>query len=54
MLISTHLVHDVERILDRVLFLKEGRIVLDKQAEDLRLADNQSIEEIYKEKMACL
>lgn len=54
MLLSTHLVHDVERILDRVLFLKEGRIVLDKQAEDLRLADNQSIEEIYKEKMACL
>ncbi len=52
LLISTHLVHDVERILDRVIFLKDGQIRLDDQAEDLRFVHRCSIEDYYKEVMA--
>lgn len=52
LLISTHLVHDVERILDRVVFLKNGSILADNPAEDLRFVHNCSIEDYYKEVMA--
>lgn len=48
-LISTHLVRDVETFLDDVIFLKEGEIVLSGKADDLRARYEKSLEEIFRE-----
>jgi len=49
MLITTHLVRDMENIFDDVMFLKEGKIVLSGNAEELREEKGKNIDEIYKE-----
>lgn len=48
-IISTHLVSEIEKILDSVIFIKDGSIELSGDAEELRLAHELSIEGIYKE-----
>lgn len=48
-LISTHLVKDVEALLDEVLFLNEGRIIYNKSADSIREERGQSIEQCYLE-----
>ena len=48
-LISTHIIHEVESILDEVLFLNNGQIALKGNVDDLRFQKKMSIEEIYKE-----
>lgn len=49
MIITTHLVRDMESILDEVVFLKDGRIVLAGNAEQLREEKGKQIDTIYKE-----
>jgi len=49
LLISTHLITDVEKLLDEVVFLKDGEVVLSGSTEDLRVEKKRSIEGIYKE-----
>jgi ABC-2 type transport system ATP-binding protein len=49
LIISTHLITDVEKLLDEVVFLKEGEIILSGSPEDLRVDKKRSIEGIYKE-----
>lgn len=49
MLITTHLVHDLERIFEEVAFLKDGEIVLNGNVESLRTERNMSIDELYRE-----
>jgi ABC-2 type transport system ATP-binding protein len=49
LLISTHLITDVERLLDEVVFLKNGEIILSGSTEDFRVEKKRSIEGIYKE-----
>lgn len=49
MLITTHLVQDLERIFDEVAYLKNGSIVLEGSAEKLRNEKNMSIDEIFRE-----
>jgi ABC-2 type transport system ATP-binding protein len=49
LIIATHLITDVEKLLDEVVFLKEGEILLSGNTEDLRLEKKRSIEGIYKE-----
>ena len=49
MIITTHLVRDMESILDEVVFLKEGNIVLAGSAEGLREERGKQIDDIYKE-----
>jgi ABC-2 type transport system ATP-binding protein len=49
MLITTHLVRDMENILDDVVFLKDGNIVLTGNAEALREEKGMQIDDIYKE-----
>lgn len=49
MIITTHLVRDMESILDEVVFLKEGKIVLQGNAEELREEKGKQIDDIYKE-----
>jgi ABC-2 type transport system ATP-binding protein len=48
-ILSSHLVSEVEKILDHVVFLKDGKIELSGNAEDLRQQKGLSIENIYKE-----
>lgn len=48
-LISTHLVTDIERIFDEVVFIKEGQVVLHQNAEELREERNKSIDELFIE-----
>lgn len=47
--ISTHLVSEIEKILDSVIFLKDGNIALSGDAEELRISHEMSIEGLYKE-----
>ena len=46
-LISTHLIADIEAVLDEVIFLKEGRIVLHENADDLRTKVSMSVDEYF-------
>lgn len=49
LIVSTHLVRDIERIFDEVVFLREGRIVLHDEVENLRTAHGKSVDEMFKE-----
>lgn len=49
MIITTHLVNDIERIFDEVAFISDGEIVLQGNAEELRLSKSKSIDELYRE-----
>ena len=49
LLMATHLVHDIEPILDDVLFLRAGHVVLSASAEGLRQREGVSVEEKYME-----
>ena len=48
-LISTHLISDIEQILDRVLFIKEGNLVLDKTLDEIREEHQKSVDELFRE-----
>lgn len=49
--LSTHEVAEAEGMFDRVVFLKEGRVVLDAYAEDLRVR-GKSVVEVFREVLA--
>ncbi|MEA4825999.1 MAG: ABC transporter ATP-binding protein [Clostridium sp.] len=49
MIITTHLVKDIERIFDDIAFIKDGAIVLSGNAEDLRCERGKSIDELFRE-----
>jgi len=53
LLISTHLINDIEAIFDEVVFIKEGEIVLHRNAEELRTETGKSIDEIFREEFRC-
>ncbi|MCI5839210.1 MAG: ABC transporter ATP-binding protein [Peptoniphilaceae bacterium] len=48
MIITTHLVKEIERIFDKAIFFKEGEIIEEGNVEDLRKKYKTNIEEIYK------
>ncbi len=48
-LISTHLISDIEKVLDQVIFLKNGNIVLDKSVEEIREEEGKSVDELFRE-----
>lgn len=52
-LISTHLISDIENILDDVIFIKDGNIVCHQDADSLRQEKGQSIDEIFREVFRC-
>ncbi|NLJ97976.1 MAG: ABC transporter ATP-binding protein [Tissierellia bacterium] len=49
MIITTHLVRDMENLFDDVIFLKDGEVVLQGSAEALREEKGKQIDDIYKE-----
>lgn len=52
-LISTHLISDIERILDEVIFIDSGKIILQEDADTLRNKEKESIDEIFRRKFKC-
>ena len=50
MVIATHLIADIERIFDSVIFLQEGQVVLQEDIEDLRMRTGKSVDTFFKEK----
>lgn len=52
-LISTHLIADIERILDEVIFMNNGEIILTSSADELRTKENQSIDDIFRRYFKC-
>ena len=52
-IISTHLITDIERILDEVVFIDEGKIVLNSSADELRNKEKSSIDEIFRRMFRC-
>ena len=53
LIISTHLISDIERILDEVIFIDDGKIVLHEDADELRQKENSSIDEIFRRMFRC-
>lgn len=49
LLISTHLISDVEMLFDRVIFLDRGRVLLDKPVEQLRAQEGKSIDGLFRD-----
>ena len=52
-IISTHLISDIERILDEVIFIDKGKIILQSNADELRQKEKLSIDEIFRRKFKC-
>lgn len=48
-LISTHLISDIEQVLDEVIFIKDGNIVLQKSADEIRSENGKSVDELFRE-----
>lgn len=51
LLITTHLIADVEKILDEVIFIDKGKIILNESADNLREKEKSSINEIFRRKV---
>ena len=47
--ISTHLIADIEQLLDEVIFLKNGNIVLQKTVDEIRTEHEKSVDELFRE-----
>lgn len=52
-IISTHLISDIERILDDVIFIDKGKIVLTSEADKLREKEKTGIDEIFRRMFKC-
>ena len=48
-IISTHLIADIEQILDEVIFLKNGEIVLQSTVDEIRTEHEKSVDELFRE-----
>jgi ABC-2 type transport system ATP-binding protein len=53
LLISTHLIQDVEQIFDDIIFLQQGQVVLSGAAADIRAEKGQSIDALFREVFKC-
>lgn len=52
-LISTHLISDIENILDEVIFIQDGILHTHASVDELRERDNKSIDTIFREVFKC-
>lgn len=52
-LLSTHLISDVETILDDVIFIRDGHITLTSSVEDIRDKYGKSVDSYFREVFAC-
>ena len=52
-LISTHLIADIENILDQVIFIKNGQIVRNSSVESIREEEGKSVDALFREVFKC-
>jgi len=52
-IISTHLIADIESVIDDVVFLRDGRIVLHETAENIREEKGESVDQLFREVFKC-
>ena len=52
-LLSTHLISDIENILDEVIFIREGRLLLQTTVEEIREVKGKSVDSYFREVFAC-
>ena len=53
LLISTHLISDLEKVLDEVIFLKNGKVVRSGSTDEIRKKTNMSINDLFREEFKC-
>ena len=53
-LISTHLIADVERVLDEFVFLYQGKVIRSGNADEVREETGKSLDELFREVFRCL
>lgn len=52
-LLSTHLIHDIEKVLDHVVFINAGRVVLSSPVETIRDEQGKSVDTLFREVFRC-
>ncbi|GLC31248.1 ABC transporter ATP-binding protein [Clostridium omnivorum] len=52
-LISTHLISEIENILDEVIFIKNGTVTLQSSVDDVRAKEGKSIDSLFREVFRC-
>lgn len=52
-IISTHLISDIEKVLDDVIMIKEGQLVMHKKVDDIREEYGKSVDEVFREVFKC-
>ena len=51
--ISTHLIADVENVLDEVIFLREGKVTMHAAVDDIREQYGKSVDAVFREVFRC-
>lgn len=49
LLISTHLIGEIEKVLDRAIFIDQAKIIVDERVDDIREKKNMGVEEYFTE-----
>lgn len=52
-IISTHLISDIEKVLDHVIFIKDGQLVLTSSVDEIREENGKSVDGLFKEVFKC-
>lgn len=52
-LLSTHLIQDIENILDRVVFIRQGQVVLNQTVDEIRTQHGKSVDSLFREVFRC-
>ena len=52
-IISTHLISDIEKVLDDVVMIKDGELVMHKSVDDIREEYGKSVDEVFREVFRC-
>lgn len=52
-LISTHLISDIENVLDDAIFIQNGRVMLTGSVDDIRMREGKSVDALFREVFRC-
>ena len=52
-ILSTHLIADVEKVLDEVIFINQGRVVLQSSVDEIREEKGMSVDALFREVFKC-
>jgi len=52
-IISTHLINDIEKVLDHVIFINDGQLILTSSVDEIREEKGKSVDELFREVFKC-